>query len=209
MAKFTVFFKDKVISSSLFDSGVVHIGRDETNTIQLDSLAVAPAHAAVIIRETGDIIKQLNDEFPLIINNAKVKEAVLKNNDKILLGKHTLIFNTSESAQATISLPDSDVELLNQEIQNDIQLPEANLQIIDGKHIGRVLPLKKAMTRLGRNGNGVIVIARRKEGYFVSALETNNSLKLNKQILGDQSLKLNTLDVIEIENTSLQFFQVS
>jgi pSer/pThr/pTyr-binding forkhead associated (FHA) protein len=208
MAKFTVFFKDKVISSSLFDSGVVHIGRDETNNITLDSLAVAPAHAAVIIRESGDVIKQLNDEFPLIINNAKVKEAVLKNNDKILLGKHTIIFNTSESVQETFNPPDSDVELLNQEIQNDIQLPEANLQIIDGKHIGRVLPLKKAMTRLGRNGNGVIVIARRKEGYFVSALETNASLKLNNKTLGDQSLKLNSHDVIEIENTSLQFFQV-
>ncbi|MBS3953284.1 MAG: FHA domain-containing protein [Methylomicrobium sp.] len=209
MAKFTVFFKDKVISSSLFDSGVVHIGRDETNNITLDSLAVAPAHAAVIIRETGDVIKQLNDEFPLIVNNAKVKEAILKNNDKILLGKHTLIFNTSESVQPTASPPDTDVELLNQEIQNEIQLPEANLQIIDGKHIGRVLPLKKAMTRLGRNGNGVIVIARRKEGYFVSALETNAALKLNKKTLGDQSLKLNSHDVIEIENTSLQFFQVS
>lgn len=208
MAKFTVFFKDKAIHSALFESGVVHIGRDETNDLTLDSLAVAPAHAAVVIKETVTLIKQLNDDFPLIINGEKVKEYSLNNNDVITLGKHSIIYNTTESI---LEIPKSsipDISLLNQEIERDLQMPEANLQIMDGVHIGRILPMKKAMTRLGRNGGGVAVIARRKDGYFISALESNISLTVNDIPLGDRILKLNDNDIIVIDNTSFQFFQL-
>ena len=34
MAKFTVYFKDKVIQSHIFESGVVRIGQDETNDLK-------------------------------------------------------------------------------------------------------------------------------------------------------------------------------
>jgi len=71
MAKLTVFFKDKAIHSGLFEHGIVHIGRDETNDLTIDSLAVAPAHAVIIIRADDCTIKQLNDEFPLIVNGKK------------------------------------------------------------------------------------------------------------------------------------------
>ena len=208
MAKFTVFFKDKAIHSALFESGVVHIGRDETNDLTLNSLAVAPAHAAVVIKETKALIKQLNDDFPLIVNGEKVKEYSLSNNDKITLGKHSIVYNTTESVVEMPKPSNPDVDLLNLEIERDIQMPEANLQVMDGRHIGRILPMKKAMTRLGRNGGGVAVIARRKDGYFISALENDISLTVNNIPLGDKTLKLNDNDVIVIDNTSLQFFHL-
>lgn len=208
MAKFTVFFKDKAIHSALFESGLVHIGRDETNDLILNSLAVAPAHAVVIIKENGVLIKQLNDDFPLIVNGEKVKEYNLDNNDKITLGKHFVIYNTTESVVENRKRSSPDVDLLNLEIERDVQMPEANLQVMDGKHIGRILPMKKALTRLGRNGGGVAVIARRKDGYFISALETDITLTVNDIPLGDKTLKLNDNDVINIEDTALQFFQL-
>ena len=208
MAKFTVFFKNKAIHSALFESGVVHIGRDETNDLTLNSLAVAPAHAAVIIKESGALIKQLNDDFPLVVNGEKVKEYNLSNNDTITLGKHSIVYNATESILDKPKPGDADVDLLNQEIERDIKMPEANLQVMDGKHIGRILPMKKAMTRLGRNGGGVVVIARRKDGYFISALENDISLTVNNIPLGDNTLKLNDNDVIVIDNTTLQFFHV-
>lgn len=205
MAKFTVFFKDKVIHSALFETGIVHIGRDETNDLTINSLAVAPAHAAVVIKETDVLIKQLNDDFPLIVNGDKVKECSLQNNDTLTLGKHSIIYNTTESVIAPLHSP-PEVDLLNQEIAREIQMPEANLQVMNGEHIGRILPMKKAMTRLGRNGGGVAVITRRKEGYFISALESNDSLKVNDTSVGDNTLKLNDNDIIVIESTSFQFF---
>ncbi|GAB4262940.1 MAG: hypothetical protein Kow0065_13690 [Methylomicrobium sp.] len=209
MAKLTVFFKDKTIDARLFDSGVIHIGRDETNDLTLNSLSVAPAHAAVVLKENTCLIKQLNDEFPIIVNGEKVKEYYLNNNDRVTLGKYTVLYNATESIAETPKYENPEVSLLNQEIENKINLPEANLQVMSGQHIGRILPMKKAMTRLGRNGGGIAVIARRKEGYFISALENSPGMTVNNEPLGEKTVKLQNNDIIEIDNTTLQFFQTS
>lgn len=209
MAKLTVFFKDKAIHSGLFENGIVHIGRDETNDVTIDSLAVAPAHAVIIIRDDDYTIKQLNDEFPLIINGEKIKTCNLNNNDSISMGKHVIIFNTTESAEsysAFNNFINDDVKSLNQEIDSDLHSPTANLQFMTGNNIGKILQLKKSMTRLGHDGNGVIAISKRKEGYFVSVLENSGKITVNDEPLNDKSLKLNTNDVLVINNTSLQFF---
>ncbi len=209
MAKLTVFFKDKAIHSGVFENGIVHIGRDETNDLTIDSLAVAPAHAVIIIADDEYTIKQLNDEFPLIINGKKVKTWSLNNNDTISMGKHDIIFNTIASvapSNAFNSSIDEDVKLLNQEIDGELHSPVANLQFMSGNNIGKILQLKKPMTRLGHNGNGVIAISKRKEGYFVSVLENSGKITVNNEPLNDKSLKLNTNDVLVIDNTSLQFF---
>jgi hypothetical protein len=209
MAKFTVFFKDKVIHSALFESGVVHIGRDEGNDLIIDSLAVAPVHAVLKISSEDCTIEQLNDDFPLIINGEKVKTCQINNNDVISMGKHDITFNTTEPVEfpATGSRSiDQDVKLLNQEIDAGQSLPVANLQIMSGSNIGKILQLKKPMIRLGRNGSGVIAISRRKDGYFVSVLENTGIITVNNESLNDKSLKLNTNDVLVVDQTSLQFF---
>jgi hypothetical protein len=79
MAKFSVFFNDNPIHSATFESGVVHIRRDESNDLYINSLAFVPAHAAVILRGTENIIKQLNADFPLIINGDRQSKHHLKN----------------------------------------------------------------------------------------------------------------------------------
>ena len=206
MAKLTVFFKNKAIHSDLFENGIVHIGRDETNDLTIDSLAVAPAHAVLIVADDGCTIKQLNDEFPLIINGKKVKKCSLNDNDMISMGKHEIIFNTVASANVFNPPIDEDLKLLNQEIDGEQHSPVANLQFMSGNNIGKVLQLKKPMTRLGHDGNGVIAISKRKEGYFVSVLENSGTITVNNEPLNDKSLKLNTNDVLVIDNTSLQFF---
>ncbi len=208
MAKFTVYFKDKALSSEIFDSGVVHIGRDETNDITVDSLAVAPAHAAVIIKENTCIIKQLNDDFPLIINNIPTKESILQNNDHINIGKHSILFSVTESVapEPAPKFNDKILESLNDKIEENIRIPDANLQIMNGPHIGRILALKKTMTRIGNSHSGIAVISRRKEGYFIAALENSDNLAVNNEALGEKSIKLNPNDIISINETSMQFF---
>lgn len=213
MAKFTVFFKDKPVQSAIFDAGVVHIGRDDTNDLVVDSLAVAPAHAAVMIKDGSYIIKQLNEKFPLLVNQLPVKEWSLKNNDVVNVGKHYIVFHETESipdqtyAQLKAVLQDDpDLDALNQKLEASSKHQEANLQVMDGPHIGRILPLKKAMTRLGREGGGVIVIAKRKDGYYLSALQGHAALSVNRQPLGDRIILLQHNDVIEVDNVPMQFF---
>ncbi|MEQ1531742.1 MAG: FHA domain-containing protein, partial [Methylococcales bacterium] len=154
----------------------------------------------------GYSIKQLNDNFHLIINGKKTKESALQNNDTIFIGKHDIIFNTTEPLNGINSLENQTIESPNKEASRDAILLNGNLQFLSGKNIGKVLPLKKALTRLELNNGGVIIIARRNEGYFVSALEDQGTTTLNDQLLSDHTLKLNNLDVLNFENTSLQFF---
>ncbi|MGZ5054946.1 MAG: FHA domain-containing protein [Methylobacter sp.] len=208
MPKLTVFFKDKVIHSGLFENGIVHIGRDETNDLIIDSMAIAPAHAVIVIRDDACIIKQLNDEFPLIVNGKKTKACNLSDNDTISIGKHDIVFNTVKfvAPDTSNSLIDEGVKLLNLEIDNELHIPAANLQILNGSNIGKVLQLKNSLTRLGHDGNGVIAILKRKEGYFVSVLENTGTITINNQPLNDKPLKLNMNDVLVINNTSMQFF---
>ncbi len=209
MAKFTVYFKDKAVHSQFFDTGIIHIGRDEFNDMTIDNPTVAPAHAVVIIKDNSHLIKQLNNEFPLIINNEKCKEALLENNDIITIGKHTITFSSAESITApqsnTISV-DKDIDLLNKKIVESVKTPDATLQVLDGQHIGRMLPLKKSMTRFGHSGSGVVVIARRKDGYFISSLEGGENISINRQPLDDKTINLSDNDIVMIDNTSMQFF---
>lgn len=216
MAKFTVFFKDRAIHFASFDSGVVHFGRDETNDVIVDSLAVAPAHAVAVLKDGNWIIKQLNEKFPLVVNNQAVKDWTLKNNDVINLGKHSIIYHASESiyreaAPVVTSNDKSDETMnsLNEKLEENVKLAEAHLQIIDGPHIGRILPLKKPLTRLGHEGGSVAVIARRKDGYYVSALQSHEGLLLNKQEIGERTVQLQRDDVLQIEKTPMQFYMES
>ena len=209
MAKFTVFFKDKPIHSSIFESGNIHIGRDETNDLAVDSLAIAPAHAVVVLRNASPLIKQLNSDFPLIINGVQHKEATLQDGDTITIGKHRIVYSSTEkfaSSTTTTHTKEPENEKLNQEFNNRINLPEANLQVMGGKHIGRLVPLKKTMTRLGREGSGIIIITRRKEGYFISMLEVNDEIKINGAELADQTLLLKNNDMLIIDKIPMQFF---
>ncbi|MGZ8191603.1 MAG: FHA domain-containing protein [Methylococcaceae bacterium] len=212
MAKLTVFFNYKETYSKLFETGIVRIGRDETNDIIIDSQEAAPAHAAIIIKDNDAKIKQLNDNFPLIVNGKKISGSALYNSDMISMGKHYIVYNTTAESldqnQPFASLTSQGIGSYNQEADSEQFIPAANLQVMNGPNIGKVLPLKKAMTRLGQSGTGVIVIAKRKDGYFVSALENAANIKINNIPLDDNYLKLNHGDVIQLNNTSLQFFLI-
>jgi len=203
MAKFTIYFKDKAIQSHIYDSGVVRIGRDESNDLVIDNLTVAPAHAVVIINADNCIIKQLNDEHPLFINGEKTKEAFLHQNDEISIGKHSIIFSITESVSP---IANKDVDALNIKIDEKTNTPNANLQVLEGKNIGRILPLKKAMTRFGHNGSGMVIISKRKDGYFISSLESDSKILINKKTLADKTIQLNNNDTILINKVLMQFF---
>lgn len=207
MAKFSVYYKDKVIHAGTFASGVVHIGRDESNDLIVDSLAVAPAHAVAIIKDGICIIKQMNEKYPLMINGMHMKECCLENNDVINIGKHYIVYtkpyflnlNTSVTKNKTF-------QGFAEEMADSDKLPDAHLQYLDGEYIGRILPLKNALTSLGHEEEGVVIIARRKLGYYISALEEHPELLVNDQPLGDRIVKLHNDDVIVVDNTPLQFF---
>lgn len=219
MAKFSVYFKDKLVSSIVHDTGILRIGRDDSNDLVVDSLAIAPVHAVVALHGDQYHIKAIDERFVLLINGQAIKETSLKDNDVIDVGKHYIVFNTLETLLTSPAVApaaplfgrkrriEQDVEALNEKLVEQIKMPIAKIQVMGGPYIGRILPIKKSITRLGQEGGAIVVITHRKEGFFISALQKSEGVLVNKQPLGEHTLKLNSQDVITIDRVPMQFFE--
>lgn len=222
MPKLTVFFKDKEIGSYKFGEGMARIGRDETNDIIIDSLAIAPVHAVFVFRSDGCTVKQLNDNFTVSLNGRTIKESALQHRDGVIIGKHRIVYTTEETTPEELvrmkkpfandaqeqlheTLPEPGPD--NEDVfKTGPELPHANLQIMDGENIGKVIPIRKTMVQVGRSGSGIIVISKRKDGYFASTLENTGTITVNDQPLSNKIVKLNDNDLLSINDIVLQFF---
>jgi len=180
--------------------------------LQIDSLAVAPRHASVKVAGTERMVKQLDPAYPLIINGNLVSEHLLKHGDRIGVGKHQIYFSDTNTGGNGLPLMpslghDEDAEPTQQQpLKTGPVTLEASLQVLKGKNIGVVIPLRRAMTRLGTESSGSAVIAHRKEGFFLSALVAVNDVKVNGVDVLEESVLLNHGDILRVGQNTLQFF---
>jgi hypothetical protein len=79
------------------------------------------------------------------------------------------------------------------------------LQIVNGDNFGRIIPLKKNLTRIGHSGGDCAMVARREDGYFISFLEGSNPPSVNQRPIGNQAQLLTDGDIIDLGGTQLQF----
>jgi pSer/pThr/pTyr-binding forkhead associated (FHA) protein len=207
MAKLTVYFKNNVVQSYSFETERVHIGRDDTNDLVIDSPALAPAHAVIVIQGNSYIIKHLNDDFPLMLNGKITKESKLHDGDTIIAGQYVVIFSTDQSindseqrAKKTTASP------ANLKTRGDYIAHTANFQVVSGVNIGKIFHLNTPMTLLGERGSGMVVISKRKGGYFASVLENIGTITLNQQPLDDKIIQLNHQDILVVGNSTVQFY---
>jgi pSer/pThr/pTyr-binding forkhead associated (FHA) protein len=97
MPVITLKYKDKVLDKYQVGIGQsVTIGRNESNDIVIDNLAVSANHARIESVSASFIIKDLGSTNGTFVNEKLVSAHGLKNNDVILIGKHTLIFDRSD-----------------------------------------------------------------------------------------------------------------
>lgn len=210
MAKFNISFKDHFIGQYIFESGDVTVGRDGSNSVAIDSLAIAPRHAVFSIQSDGAVIvRRLAEDAPLRVNNKDVSEQALNSGDRVSLGKHFIVVDTSTSPPK--ELPDAVDQIADEDQAEGKQAgigrnQEGSLQILNGKYIGRVIPLRKSMTKLGRPEAGVAVIVRRRDGYFLSSLENGHGVKVNAVQVDESTVRLQDGDTLEIDQHRLQFY---
>ncbi len=194
MAKLTIFFKNNVVRSYLFDGGRVHIGRDESNDVLIASPEFAPVYAVIVTRGDRCMIKQLNEEFPLMLNGKNTKEGRLQHGDKITAGYYDIVYSIDDAGQP------------NKSNKTSYIAHTANYQVISGTNIGKIFHLNTPMTMIGEQGSGIVVISKRKDGYFASTLESKGIITLNNQALDNKIIKLNHHDVLVVNNTTVQFY---
>ena len=92
MAKLYLKFEAAVLKEVALTQGVVTIGRLPDNVIQIDNLAVSGHHAKIYWDQDHFVIEDNNSLNGTFVNNRRISKAALKDNDVVLIGKHTLAF---------------------------------------------------------------------------------------------------------------------
>jgi hypothetical protein len=206
MPKLTLSFKGRLLDVFHIDEGESLIGRDEECTISIDSLAIAPFHARVDLDQTGCRIARLHEDFSIHVNRNPTESVELHHGDVIQLGKHTLTYSEDAIEPAGELPPKTPSDDLEEDpAGNPTVTSKGMLQIMNGENFGRIIPLIRNMTRIGRVGGDCAIISRRDSGYYISHLEGHTSPLVNNKPIGDASLLLNDGDVIEVGKTQMQF----
>jgi pSer/pThr/pTyr-binding forkhead associated (FHA) protein len=237
MAKLILTFNKQVIKEYSFDRDGITIGRNADNAIIIDNLAVSGFHARIDKVGSGYVLTDLQSTNGTFVNEEKVVSHRLAHGDNIIIGKHVILFLSSDSDGVELGnletrLPLDKTVVLDTVKQRALlskqkliaQVPRAPekmgvLSFIDGSGLGD-LNLTKKLTKLGKANTSEIklsgllmaptaaTISRRPSGYVISFTGGMSKLKVNGRVIKG-SVPLNDFDTIELGSYKFQFYQKS
>ena len=92
MAGLYLKFGEQVIQEVVLTRGVVTIGRQPDNLLQIDNLAVSGHHARVYWKDGQYVLEDLESFNGTYLNQSRIAAAVLADRDVIGIGKHIVLF---------------------------------------------------------------------------------------------------------------------
>ena len=227
MAKLILMFNDQMQTEFPFFNESITIGRKPDNTIRIDNLAVSARHAKIDRIDSDYILTDLQSTNGTFVNEKKIISHKLKDRDRIIIGKHVLLFLAAETAQVNKGVIDKTMILdtgkqrqllARQETQADkVAKTVGILSCIGNSAIGEV-KLTKKLTRLGKSDNSEVrlsglfmgataaTVSKRPSGYTITFTGGRTKLKVNGQIVRE-SVPLKDLDTIELGSYRFQFFE--
>ncbi len=200
MSKLTVTFKDIPLQSIELEQGEIGIGRDPSNPLHIDSLALADFHAVVKSTDEGYVILRLKTDFPVFLNGRQISEELLSDGDQILVGKHHLFFTHDPSSRKVDDKPETFPKSIFRSF-------EGSFQVMNGKQIGMVIPLKLNVTQIGKGPTGLVFVTKGETGYSIAAADGEVLLTINGQPVEQEQAPLKDGDIVRINSSLLQFFQ--
>jgi hypothetical protein len=211
MSKLTLSFKGRLLSIyHLEDGQPMTIGRDTDCQLCIDSLAIAPRHAELMPTDTDWLLLSLDPGFPVLLNGAQVDQASLHHGDTIQLGKHTLSFSEDTLELGPIPAREAPTAARDETGIRDPDLAEgaapAYLQVQSGPQIGRVIVLRRSVTRLSRIGIEDVIVAREGNTYRLARLGPKRRVKINEEAMEAEEATLSSNSTIEIGRVRLRFF---
>ena len=112
-------FRNKVLREYPIESGQTFtIGRQDSNDITIDNIAVSGNHARIDSVATTFILTDLQSTNGTFVNDQLISSHTLGHNDKITIGKHELVFD--------YSIPEQKID-----VANDDDLTDDKTRILD------------------------------------------------------------------------------
>lgn len=183
MATLTLTFKGRLLSVHHLDERPLTIGRDPDCRVAIDSLAVAPRNAEVMPAGTDYLLLALDPDYPVLLNGEQVDQAILHHGDSIQVGKNNTLSFSVDSLQLAgpgLGMDTPKLESAGLHSSGDT----AYLQLQNGPQIGRVILLRRAITRLSHAGLEDLIVTRSPDGYHLSHLEGQAPFSVDGATLG-------------------------
>ena len=125
MAKVVLMFRNQIVKEVAIGPQGIKIGRESDNDIQIDNVAVSRYHAEIYRQGYPFYLEDMKSTNGTILNGAVLSwKAALSNNDKITIGKHSLVFveeakdnldkKAKQDADATLCLTPADLARLRE-----------------------------------------------------------------------------------------------
>ena len=89
-------FKGKEIGRFILDKNTTNIGRTQDNDVTIDNLAVSRLHSTIEVIKGQYHLKDCDSLNGTLLNGKRIGRAKLTAEDKITIGKHTLVFRLQE-----------------------------------------------------------------------------------------------------------------
>lgn len=180
------------------------LGRRPDNHIVLTDLAVSGEHCAFELSGLSDVVLvDSGSTNGTYINGAMVKRYVLQDGDTLSIGKFKIqYFKANELMDEckTVSMPLSELHA-----DTSTGSMHASLRVLLGSSSGLELPVAKAVSTFGKPGVALVVIAHRRQGYFISCMESTITPTLNGKPISDEPTLLMDHDVIHLAGNALEF----
>jgi pSer/pThr/pTyr-binding forkhead associated (FHA) protein len=172
----------------VIDKPRLTIGRRPYNNIMLDDLTVSGEHALLLTRAGASVIEDLRSRNGTLVNDEPVIQRALLDGDRIEIGIYRLQYVIEPL------IPEGD------------RPPEwACVEALSGDAIGKVIAIDRAIVSLSNASGQVAVIARRKNGFFITHLEGTTFPLVNGESTGLISRLLRDDDLIELAGTIFRF----
>lgn len=200
MHQLTLSFRDRKLKVFQLKGEHITAGRDSACDIVIDSLAIEPVHARFMIQNDQVKVSPATQQARILLQGEALQEHLLQNGDELVLGKHVLTYQQH-------SLAENPAENLDDTYTEKKSVIHPGwLQFANGAKVGRSIPIKKRLMRIGRRDDCIALISTREDGFYISHLEGPLQTRVADADLADQSHKLENGDSIQIGKTRMLFF---
>lgn len=228
MPEIIVKFDDKVIERIVTEKKRISIGRTNENDIVLENRGVSRKHAMIEFNNNAAVIidnESLNGTF---VNNRKVTEEVLRDQDVIMIGKYSLIYHKDSSAPTEQAANMDGTMVLNTKRQKEMLQNDRLEREIVAKYGGSVLlgedsadfsefRLDRDVTTIGKakfvhiKASGFLLsgiqakIVQEPGGFSIFNLGRSGKTKVNGEVVSQAVLKNG--DIVTVGKTSFKFVE--
>ena len=223
MAKIVVSQQGIVEGHYFLDQPRFTLGRLPDSDIYLNHPGVSNMHAVIVTVSNDHILEDLGSTNGTLVNGEKVTKYILQNNDLIELGSYQLKYvNQRATADmdfdktmiTKVAITDNDhltpqpvlATAVSSARALKTSFPLGGVRHTRGELTGHEILIDAPLKTFGCPGSQLLMISRRRLGYYVTHVEGRRTPRINGKAIGTQPVLLHPRDRVEMADLELEFY---